>query len=257
MPKLTLLDLTQRILSSLDSDTVNSYNETDESEQVAYIIRDTYYDLINNIEVPEHRELITLTAHADVTTPTHMTIPAGVTRIEDVRYNVITSTGTDKDYALMQYVEPQVFLSRSLMRSSSSSNILTVSINGGEVLIQTDKAPEWYTAFDDNTLVFDSYDSSVDSTLQSSKFIVWALSEPPFTMSDTFTPDLDVNLFPLLLNEAKSVAHVELNQSSNPKAEQQALRQKIRWQAGKANVSKSKYNSYGTQNYGRSSRRRS
>ena len=38
MPKLTLLDMTQRILSSMDADTVNSFSDTIESEQVAYLI---------------------------------------------------------------------------------------------------------------------------------------------------------------------------------------------------------------------------
>ena len=44
MPKLTLLDMVQRTLSSMDSDTVNSFDDTIESEQVAYIIRDVYFD---------------------------------------------------------------------------------------------------------------------------------------------------------------------------------------------------------------------
>ena len=256
MPKLTLLDMVQRTLSSLDSDTVNSYDDTIESEQVAYIVRDVYYNLINNHEIPEHRKLVTLTALGSVTTPSHMKIPDGIQRIEEVRYNVIKSGGTDKDYSIINYIEPEVFLQRTLSRSSSGSNIVTVTIDGGEVLIQSDKPPEYYTSFDDEYLVFDSYDSDVDSTLQSSKFIVWAIQEPTFTMSNTFTPDLDVNLFPLLLNEIKSVAHVELNQQANPKAEQMALKQKIRWQSDRHNVSESAYNSYGRSNYGRANRRR-
>ena len=76
-------------------------------------------------------------------------------------------------------------------------------------------------------------------------------------MSNTCTPDLDVNLFPLLLNEVKSVAHVELNQQANPKAEQMALKQKIRWQSDRHNVSASAFNTYGRNNYGRANRRRS
>jgi hypothetical protein len=257
MSKLTLLDIVQRTLSSMDADTVNSFDDTVESEQVAYIVRDVYYDLINDIEIPEHRKLITLTALGAVATPTNMKIPDGVRRIEEVRYNTIKSGDSDKDYTIINYIEPQEFLQRTLSRTSSDSNITSVTIDGGEVLIQSDKAPEYYTSFDDEYLIFDSYDSDVDSTLQSSKFIVWAIQEPTFTLSNTFTPDLDVNLFPLLLNEVKSVAHVELNQQANPKAEQMALKQKIRWQSDRHNVTSSAYNTYGRDNYGRSSRRRS
>tara|TARA_R110002020_G_scaffold157819_4_gene340814 strand:- start:5205 stop:5978 length:774 start_codon:yes stop_codon:yes gene_type:complete len=256
MPKLTLLDMVQRTLSSMDSDMVNSFDDTIESEQVAYIIRDVYFDLINNIEIPEHRKLVTLTALGVTATPTHMKIPDGVKRLEEVRYNVIKSGGSDKDYSIISYVEPQVFLQRTLSRSSSDSDVVSVTIDGGEALIRKDKAPEFYTSFDDEFLIFDSYDSDVDSTLQSSKFIVWAVQEPTFTMANTFTPDLDVNVFPLLLNEVKSVAHVELNQQANPKAEQMALKQKIRWQSDRHNVSESAYNSYGRSNYGRANRRR-
>ena len=61
MPKLTLLDIVQRTLSSMDSDAVDSYTDTVESEEVAYIVRDTYYDMITNLQVPEHRKLVTLT----------------------------------------------------------------------------------------------------------------------------------------------------------------------------------------------------
>jgi len=257
MPKLTLLDMTQRILSSMDADGVNSYDDTIESEQVAWIIRDTYYDLINNIEIPEHRKLITLTALGDSSTPTHMLVPDGVRRIEEVRYNTVASGGTAKDYNVISWVEPEEFLTRVLSRDSDLSTVSVVSIDGGEVLIRSDKAPDFYTSFDDQYLIFDSYDSDVDSTLQSSKFMVWGIEEPTFTMSNTFTPDLDVNLFPLLLNEAKSVAHVELNQRANPKAEQVSLRQKIRWQSDRHNVSESKSNTYGRVDYGRASRRRS
>lgn len=248
--------MVQRTLSSMDSDTVNSFDDTIESEQVAYIVRDTYYDLINNIEIPEHRKLITLTALGAVATPSHMKIPAGIKRIEEVRYNKIKSGDSDKDYSIIPYIEPEEFLKRTLSRSSSDSTIVSVTVDGGEVLIQNNKASDYYTSFDDEYLIFDSYDSGIDSTLQSSKFIVWAIQEPTFTMANAFIPDLDVNLFPLLLNEVKSVSHVELNQQANPKAEQMALKQKIRWQSDRHNVSESAYNSYGRSNYGRANRKR-
>ena len=45
MPKLTLLNMTQNILSEMDSDEVNGIADTVESTQVAHIIETMYYDL--------------------------------------------------------------------------------------------------------------------------------------------------------------------------------------------------------------------
>jgi hypothetical protein len=42
---------------------------------------------------------------------------------------------------------------------------------------------------------------------------------------DTFIPQLDNNIFPLLLNEAKSLAFLELKQQPHVKAEQEIKRQ--------------------------------
>ena len=256
MPKLTLLDMTQRILSSMDSDAVDSFSDTVESEQVAYIIRDTYYDLINNIEIPEHRKLVPLTALANTAKPSTMKVPENIRRIDEVRYDTILTGDSIKAYEVVSWVEPYQFLSDTLSRQSTDSTVVTVTVDNGKVFIYNNKAPTYYTSFDDEFLIFDSYDSAVDDTLQASKFIVWGLEEPTFTMSNTFVPDIDVNLFPLLLNESKSTAHVELNQQANPKAEQQALRQKIRWQSDKHKVSEARNNSYGRTDYGRSSRRK-
>jgi len=44
-------------------------------------------------------------------------------------------------------------------------------------------------------------------------------------MGDTFIPELDDQQFPLLLNEAKSLAFFELKQTPHTKAEQEARRQ--------------------------------
>ena len=41
--KMTLLDITQSILSAMDSDYANSIGDTVEAEQVATIVKETYY----------------------------------------------------------------------------------------------------------------------------------------------------------------------------------------------------------------------
>tara|TARA_R110000796_G_scaffold168351_1_gene285302 strand:+ start:1329 stop:2123 length:795 start_codon:yes stop_codon:yes gene_type:complete len=236
MPKQTLLQMTQHILSSMDSDSVNSYAETIESEQVAFVIKDAYFNLINNLDIPEHYGIITLTALANTAQPTHMLIPDGVRSIQSIKYNVIKSGETRIQYDDIQYREPEHFLDSVLSRNSTDSDIQTVSITGGKLFIENDKKPEYYTSFDDQYLIFDSFDNAVDSTLQQSKFMVRGILEPVWTMTDAFVPDLDSNLFPLLLNEAKSLAFVEIKQSSNPKAEQYARRQMTRFANDRSNI---------------------
>ena len=86
--------------------------------------------------------------------------------------------------------------------------------------------PSFYTSFDDEHIVMDSYKSSVESTLQNSKTQAYGMVYPTFTISDTFTPDLDDTLFPYLLAESKSVAFSLFKSGSDPKVEQAARRLK-------------------------------
>jgi len=55
--KLSLLDITQKILSSLDSDPVNSIDDTVESIQVADIVKESYYSLMAERDWPFLHEL--------------------------------------------------------------------------------------------------------------------------------------------------------------------------------------------------------
>ena len=47
MAKLTLLQMTQDIMSDMDSDDINSINDSVEALQVAQIIKTTYYNIID------------------------------------------------------------------------------------------------------------------------------------------------------------------------------------------------------------------
>lgn len=74
-------------------------------------------------------------------------------------------------------------------------------------------------------VIFDSYDNTQDSTLQDSKTMCFGQVVPTFSMIDSFTPDLDSQQFPLLLNEAKALSFYELKQQPHAKAEQEIKRQ--------------------------------
>jgi hypothetical protein len=249
--KMTLLDITQSILSAMDSDYANSIGDTVEAEQVATIVKETYYYLINNIlDLPEHKEIISLTALADTNHPTYFTIPSNVKRIELFRYNRATASDTDLNYGTVEYITPIEFQNLVNMRKESDSAVIKYSdFSAGSLLIQNDKHPDYWTSFDDNYIVCDSFLSSLDSTLQASKTFCYGLTEPTWTHSDNFIPDLDSHLFPLLLEEAKSAAFVYLKQVSNPNSQSRARKQLTQLYNSKHRVPRNRHDEQ--PNYGR------
>ena len=228
--KYTLLDLTQNILSSLNSDEINSYADTVESRQVAEIIKTVYFNIITRTNLPEHKKLFTLTASGDPNKPTLMTIPNGIARVDWIKYNKggDQDTQPNVDYPHFQYVNIvsiEQFLDWINSFSNTDVEVGEFDLYGFKLYFRDDKHPTYCTIIEDNNVVFDSYQSAVDNTLQSSKTLCYGKEVPQFTMSDTFIPDLDELQFPLLLNEAKSLAFLELKQVPHEKAEQESRRQ--------------------------------
>lgn len=238
MPKMTLLEMTQNILSDMDSDTVNSISDSVESLQVAQVIRDTYYNIISHLDIPEHNTLLQVTALGDSNRPNYMKFADNVSNIKWLKYNNETLTDTDANYQDVTYITPEDFIKIAISRKESDTNVILVTdFSQVPLLIVNDKAPQYFTSFDDEYLVFDSYDSSVDSTLQSSKTMCWGKKEPSWTNSDTFVPDLDAEFFSYFLSEAKAASFVVIKQISNNKEEARSRRQLTRWQNDKHRTS--------------------
>lgn len=248
MAKKTLLELTQNILAAMKSDEVNSITDTPEAIDVAGYIRETYDDLVTNKVIPSHKKLFTLTALGDVNKPTYMTVPTDVDKIDYIKYNVVNSGDTALDYKEIKYLTPEDFLGIILSRNSDDSNIQVVTDDSGVKLpIINDQDPTYYTSFDDNTLVFDAFDSVVDATLQASKTLCYGVKIPTWTHQDSFVPDMPSDMFPKLLAEAKSVAFINHKQTPNAKEEQKSKRQSVRLQKEKWRVGYDRT----SRNYGR------
>lgn len=233
MAKLTILEMVQDILNDLDSDEVNSINDTVEAIQIAQQIQTTYFELIGNRNWPHLKSFFELIGLADTNTPTHFQLPENVKEVDNlvsVRYNKRKAADIRDKYEVVHYLAPEAFLINTNGRNSSENNVETISDLGGATLfIRNDIAPSSWTSFNDEHLVFDSFDNAVDSTLQTSKTQIVGFREPAFTIADNFIPDLPSEVFPALLAEAKATAMAKDNKL-NPKAEQKAQRQK-RWLA--------------------------
>lgn len=261
--KMTMLEMVQNIMSDLDSDEIDSITDTVEGEQVASVLRDIYWQYVENQTIPEHQELFQLT-DAGATAKVYMLIPTTVRHIEWIRYNKILSGGSNTVYADIKYLDPENFINLLLKRNSADTNIVSATDPNSAIAldaIQNDKVPEYWTSFDDEYLVMDSYDASVDTTgLVASKTLCWGTIEPTFTIAnsldDDFTPDLDDHLFPYLLADAKSTCFVNIKQTANPKIEKQARNQRIFAQNDKYRTKESQKAGFDATgpNYGRKKR---
>lgn len=245
--KKSLLELVQDILNDLDSDEVNSIDDTTEATQVAQIVRSTYEAMMSNRNWPHQKRLLTLTPSGDNALPTHVTMQEEIKEMVSVRYNSAKAGQTRLYYQPVMYLEPDDFLRYSNSRNTDDINIDviydTVDV---PLLIRNDQPPKYFTSFNDNVLVFDSYDKAVDDTIQASKIQAVAYIMLEWIHTDDFIPNLPAEAFTALLEEAKSRCFVKLKQQSDPTAATEARRQQA-WLARKAwrAAGGVKFNSYG------------
>lgn len=226
--KYTLLELTKAVLSSMDSDEINSINDTVESQQVVEIIKTVYDDIISRGDLQSNKTLFNLVASGDTTKPTLMTKPENLDRVEWIKYNRMLTDDVDPIWEEMVFMPPGDFIEYIHNFNPSQDDVGTFDyVAEGNVITfayKNSSSPQYYTTIDDEILIFDSYDSSVSTTLEASKTLAFGPRRTAFEASDDFEPVLQPNQFALLLNEAKSLAWAELKQTGHAKAEQTARR---------------------------------
>ena len=226
---MNLLAMTQDILSDMDSDDVNSINDSVEALQVAQIIKTTYYNIIDGKNYAFLYELFKLQASGTDDRPTHMKLPDDIIDLKFIKYNNKKTVAAKDLFQSIEYQLPEDFMNIVDARDSTATNIKKVSDTTGITLnILNDKCPQYFTSFDDENIVMDSYLSALDTTLQNSKTQCHGKRSVAFTVEDTFTPDLPVQMFTYLLNEAKSACFLTLKQMANQKAEQISISQRRR-----------------------------
>ena len=241
MAKRTLLELTQQILNDMKSDNVSSISDTYESEQVANIIKRTFLDMVTDPDtgVGKNKKLGTLNGLADTTKPNLMGLPDGLTDLEWIQYDQRTSLAdTVLRFSPVSYLEPAEFVKRSLGQTSTDSNVDTVTVDTNvRILVRNVINPSHWTIFDDDNVTFDSYNSAIDTTLQSSKCLIYGTWGPSWTHTDSAVPDLPEDLFPMLLAKSEARAFAWVKQTADPMAMRDARRMTILAQA-RSNIAK-------------------
>jgi hypothetical protein len=232
--KKTLLEMTQDILTEMDSDEVNHIDDTVESQSVATIIKNCYYEILGNRNWPHMKKLVQLESAGDILKPNYLKLPDRLKELSLFKYDKSKEGSLSSIYNDVTYVDPEVFLRKVSSKSSHNTNYATVEdFSGVMMYIPNNKAPTYWTSFDDVYIITDSYDKAQDDTLQKSHNQAIAYIVPEWEHVDLFVPDLPVESFPLLEEESKSTAFFTLKQMANQKAEQKANRQN-KWLSRKA-----------------------
>lgn len=227
----TLLEAVQLILSSMDSDEVNSISDTVESNQVALLLKSVFYDCAVDLNLQEQEKIFELNASGDASKPCLMTVPTHVMNLFSVQYNNKLESETLPNYKEVTYVPFKDFLIMQQSLPSTESNVASMSfeVDGDtfETVYLNDKMPTYYTALSGNIVIFDSYRNDVDITLQKSKTLCTGLVYPDFQLIDSFVPPLNPDQFSYFINRAKVRAFAEIKQAPNQEAVSESRNQKI------------------------------
>lgn len=237
--KYTLLEMVTSIMSDMDTDEITSISDTPETAQVASTIQDVFFQMVANNIIPELEEVGQLDTVSLVTYPAaknYLQLPDTVSKMMWFKYNIQKSGDTYDAYRDVAYLCPKEFMDLVSANRSDATNVTTTTdpTSGLVYSIVNDQGPRWWTSFDDKFIAVDQLDTAIDVTqVFGTKTRCQFELIPTFTMSDSFVPAVDDNLFPYLLAEAKATCFVNLKQGANPKIERQSTDQRIRIQNSK------------------------
>jgi hypothetical protein len=162
-----------------------------------------------------------------------MLLGEDVKELVSFNYNV-SKVLERKSFQPLYFVEPDVFLRKVNKYNEEQDNVQEVDDPSGiRITIRNDVAPSFYTTFDDTVMIFNSYDSSVETNMQAGKTQAIAYVTPTWETTDGFVPNMPVEAFVLLVEEAKAKASLKLMKQSDASAEREAGRQG-RWLSRKA-----------------------
>lgn len=230
MAKDTLLDIVQGILSDADGDLVNSIGDTVESEQCARIVQDEFYNIVDNLDLEHWRKVTALNA-TGASTPVMMTRPERLYDIAWVKYDKRLLAGDPPAFKTVYYMAPDDFIEMMIQLRSDDTNVGTMTVNGITLNHYNDRQPTYYTFIDGyDNLVFDAYDSSLETNLQNSKSLVYGRQPPTLTIADGSVPDLPQAQMTLLRNRARAMYFDLFKDGVTPEVDRKRRNSEVRAQ---------------------------
>ena len=207
----TLLQVVQQYMDATSGFYVDSIYDTDESQQVSSVAERVYYKMVQ--EFPNLLFTMkeqTLDALSDTTRPNYMLLPKDIQKVHEskIYYNVSTTGGLS--YKEMTYVAPLTFIQMN-QDAGGDNTIIVEGFDENKMVVKTNEFPTYCTSFDNKYVVFNSYNSDYDTTLQSSKSKIVASGEEVFFQEDDFVIPVPSHLseayLDMFLNEALTLIY--------------------------------------------------
>lgn len=219
----TVLEYVQNALSVMDSDNVDSINDTAEASQIANQLKEVYDEIMNRQDWPFLSRAITLNAAVDTDNPTQFAIPENIKLIDELSYNVSEDSGyIRKD---LRWCEPREFLQQLADGEDDSTKQLITYGAKLQFYVRNDHWPTFWTTFDDINVVMDAFNNSFDSTLMTTKLHGWGIVIPSLTITDTTVPAIPLHMEPLLQAELNRECFLYFKQTESVPDERKARRQ--------------------------------
>lgn len=177
MALLTALDYVQKALSIIDADNIDTLiDPTVEGDQVFTLLKTAYTELLSEFPWHNLKEFMTL----QVTAIAHiMRLPTDAIGFNWIRYNKNNIT----------YITP-IDMQEKL--DSRDTTLSSVDSNGALL----DRDPKYWTTIDDDNIIFDAYNISLQANLSK----IEAIKKPVQLTVDSSRPDINERMEPVLLN---------------------------------------------------------
>lgn len=228
MPKKTLLQIVQKVAQKINADEVTSFSE--DSVEILDI-RDMCLEVLEDLSIRNDWEflkdqLMQLEAGTNVI---ELSIPDNVKRIQTVRYRY-EDAGVQSGFRTLKYMCPDEFIQRLQNNRPNEPDTDTVSINNVQLYPRTNRQPRYWTSFNEETIIIDSYDAAQNPTgVEATDSTILATINLDFTGSDQedWVAPIPEQLFTLWEQECVAEGFVQFRQAENPRAERRSRRSYI------------------------------
>ena len=119
--KKTLLDIVQEVMNDMSADFVNSIGATEESLQVAQVVKSTYEEMVTRRDWPHLKKLLPLISYGNNSYPTYLLVPENMRQIDWINYDQKSLDNPTAGFAQIKYLDPQKFIQFTNSRNTADS----------------------------------------------------------------------------------------------------------------------------------------